>query len=161
LDLNLTEIISTIQEQKKKLLEALFALQTEIDNWKSLATKLEASQLSNPVVLDVGGTKFSCSPEKLLQVSDSYFSALLSGRWELKTQKDGSLFIDRDPTVFPLIMTYTRNRRVGFNVEEWILTLSEREKALLRKEAKFYCLEELLVPEDGNILEKDWWVHVH
>ena len=88
-------------------------------------------------------------------------------------------------------MTYTRNRRVGFNVGEWILTLSEREKALLRKEAKFYCLEELLyvfdllsaihsihkiicliqivssrlilvrVPEDGNILEKDWWVHVH
>lgn len=117
--------------------------------------------MSDPVVLDVGGTKFSCSIERLLQIPDTYFTALLSGRWELKVQKDGSLFIDRDPTVFSLIMTYLRSRGDEFNVIEWLSNLSVRKRALLKQEAKFFGFSELLIPEDGHILKKSHWEAVH
>ena len=55
-----------------------------------------------------------------------------------------ALFIDRDPTVFSLIMTYLRSRGDEFNVIEWLSNLSVRKRALLKQEAKFFGFSELL-----------------
>ena len=141
---NVRGIIEMIDAERKKLEEDRASLEKEKENWLQLKPKLEASQIEDCVTLNVGGTTFACSIDLLRKIPDTYFSGLVSGRWEMKKQKDGSLFIDRDPLVFPLIMTYMRKYGTDFDHREWYQSLSSREKLLLKDEADFYLIPQML-----------------
>lgn len=142
--LNLKDMIETIGSARDQLIEDRKELEKEKTVWMALEPKLQVSQLEDPIVLDVGGTKFACSIDILVKIPNTYFSMLVSGRWDVKTQKDGSIFIDRDPRIFSLIMTYMRKYGTDFNVSGWLKTLSEGDKMLFDDEVKFFLLQSSL-----------------
>ena len=61
------------------------------------------------VTLNVGGTKFTTSVETLCADADSMLAAMFSGRHALRPADDGSLFIDRDPKHFGLVLNFLRD----------------------------------------------------
>ena len=67
------------------------------------------NKIQNQVIsLNVGGTLFTTCLETLLVEPDSRLGRMFSGRHILETQKDGSIFIDRDGTHFGIILNYLR-----------------------------------------------------
>lgn len=160
LNLDFLEIIETINRERKKVEQDREALEKEKLSWVEQSQKLTAAQIGECITLNVGGTQFACSVDLLRKVPDSFFAALVSGRWELQRQKDGSVFIDREPTVFHLVMTYLRKYGSDFDMIEWHRTMTAREKLLLKDEAKFYILPDLLTPPEppSCISDADWKV---
>jgi hypothetical protein len=55
----------------------------------------DLSALRRRVKLNVGGVRFETSAATLAKYDDSYFGALFSGRFELRPDEDGSIFLDR------------------------------------------------------------------
>lgn len=64
------------------------------------------------VELNVGGQNFVTSKETLTWVTDSFFCSLLSGRISSKRDKNGAIFIDRDPKLFNVILNYLRTKEL-------------------------------------------------
>ncbi|XP_024624433.1 SH3KBP1-binding protein 1 isoform X2 [Neophocaena asiaeorientalis asiaeorientalis] len=62
--------------------------------------------------LNVGGKRFSTSPQTLTWIPDSFFSSLLSGRISTLKDETGAIFIDRDPTVFAPILNFLRTKEL-------------------------------------------------
>ena len=90
---------------------------------------------SEIINLNVGGTKFSTSRQTLTQISDTFFTGLLSGRIMTFRDDTGAIFIDRDPVLFRVILNYLRNRS---------LSLDEIKLKELKHEAEFYGLAPLV-----------------
>lgn len=60
--------------------------------------------------LNIRGRAFEVPRETMLRFSDTYFSALLSGRWQ--PDRDGAYFIDRPSEGFDRILEYLRSGRL-------------------------------------------------
>jgi hypothetical protein len=58
------------------------------------------------IMLHVGGTRFETNSQTLLTGEPSMFSSMLSGRFPLVADEDGSFFIDRDPKWFAPILNF-------------------------------------------------------
>ena len=97
--------------------------------------------MSSEIVLDIGGTKFKTSKMTLTSPVGSehghFFNRMFGGDWDIKSNEDGSIWIDRDPTHFSVILNYLRS---GDNVQlpDCIRDLNE-----LNAEAEFYGLKGL------------------
>ncbi len=80
-----------------------------------------------------------------MQVPDSFFTALLSGRISSLKDESGGFFIDRDPTLFSIILNYLRTRDVD---------MRSVDMRALRNEAEFYgiipLVKRLALCEDLN-----------
>lgn len=63
--------------------------------------------------LNVGGKRFSTSRQTLTVISDTFFTALLSGRISSLRDHKGAIFIDRDPKLFSVILNYLRSGEVN------------------------------------------------
>lgn len=137
-------IMKNITDERNKLLQDQESFAKEKLIWETSKHHLASSQLGDRIILDVSGTKFACSIETLTKIPDTYFSALVSGRWELKQQKDTSIFIEREPIVFHHIMTYLRKFGTDFDLHLWICSMTKAEQALLLEEAKFFLLDDLV-----------------
>ncbi|XP_046419641.1 BTB/POZ domain-containing protein KCTD3 isoform X2 [Neodiprion fabricii] len=87
------------------------------------------------VHLNVGGTRFSTSRQTLSWVPDSFFTALLSGRISSLRDETGALFIDRDPKIFSVILSYLRTRDID---------LKNADLRALRHEAEYYGIAPLV-----------------
>ncbi|CAH1162973.1 unnamed protein product [Phaedon cochleariae] len=85
--------------------------------------------------LNVGGKRFSTSRQTLTLIPDTFFSALLSGRISSLRDEKGAIFIDRDPTVFSVILNYLRTREVE---------LKGVDIKTLRHEAEYYNIAPLV-----------------
>lgn len=140
--------------KKKEVLEKeRMALESEISTWMALEKKLESTQTSDPVVLNVGGTKFYCAVETLRKIPDTYFAALVSGRWDLKKDQEGAIFIDQDPHIFRHVLTFLRLYGPGAQVLPWAFSLPLAENFLFRSQLKFFSLP-LFAPI--CLTEDDW-----
>lgn len=109
--------------------------------WEKYSPRFAVSQLSNPIVLNVGGEKFSTSLETLSKVPNSYFSNLVSGKWELQLCEDGSVFIDRSPIGFSLLLQYLRDPR---SFPSLCKHLTLVEIAHLKEDCGFYLMPQVL-----------------
>merc|ERR1719343_1420168 len=76
----------------------------------------ERQRLVNPQIaadsrvdLNVGGTVFETSRATLVQQPGSYLEALLSGRYQISRDRNGRVFINRDPEHFRTILNFLRN----------------------------------------------------
>ncbi|GMS87805.1 hypothetical protein PENTCL1PPCAC_9980 [Pristionchus entomophagus] len=99
----------------------------------------EGSQI---VSLNIGGRHFTTDVATLKRAHDSFFMILLDKRWrhsptEEHVMENLHFFIDRDPHHFGLILDHLR--RVPFN-----LPTCSRAIGDIRREAEFYCLDDLL-----------------
>lgn len=90
------------------------------------------------ITLNVGSIAFETTMCTLRNIPDSYFGALASGRHHLNREEDGSIFIDRSPDFFPIILEYLRNGGKYFEAPE---DLHDRDQLLL--EAEFYSLHSM------------------
>uniref|UniRef100_A0A915ICI4 BTB domain-containing protein n=1 Tax=Romanomermis culicivorax TaxID=13658 RepID=A0A915ICI4_ROMCU len=87
------------------------------------------------ISLNVGGTKFTTSKSTLTWIPDSFFTSLLSGRIPTLLDDNGSIFIDRDPNIFGIILNYLRTKQIN---------LKNVDIAALKHEAQFYGLGPLV-----------------
>jgi len=87
------------------------------------------------IELNVGGENFATSKETLTWIPHSFFCSMLSGRIKSTKDKHGAYFIDRDPSLFRVILNYLRTKRL--HVENVNL------KAL-KHEAEYFCLQPLI-----------------
>lgn len=111
--------------------EGLFSL-------KQRMTELHVIQ-EGRVKLDIGGNHFTTSLLTLTKESESMLSAMFSGRHPLKTEADGSYFIDRDGTHFRYILNYLRDGCI----KEGTLPTSDTVLRELLTEAEYYQLSGL------------------
>lgn len=68
------------------------------------------------IKINVGGKKFETRKGTLVNLG-FYFVQLLDSKFTPTTDNEGIIFIDRDPTFFPVLLNYSRN---GFNSDIFI-----------------------------------------
>ena len=100
----------------------------------------------NIVKLNVGGQIFVTTAETLNNKGTYNMLAAMLKHGSKKI--DGSIFIDRNPTVFRWILNYLRGSKVLPNQYQYIsddesIKIINPEFLLLREEAEFYALENL------------------
>ncbi len=89
------------------------------------------------IILNVGGKRFYTARSTLVTEPDSMLGAMFSGKYALSpSPSDGSHFIDRDPTLFHLVLNFLRSRKLTPD-------LTEKELRALELEAQFYSLDSL------------------
>ena len=98
---------------------------------------------------------FSTSRQTLTWIPDTFFTSLLSGRINTLLDDNGSIFIDRDPTLFTYVLNYLRTKEIN---------LPETESGIkgLMHEAEYYgiipLIQQLSICQDldcsscGNVL---------
>lgn len=87
--------------------------------------RADFSTPGEPIVFNVGGVKFATSVDTLRRVPNTYFSNLVSNRWEASLTKDGSIFIDRSPAAFGYLLEYLRSPENFHNIFD-LMTPMER-----------------------------------
>ena len=79
-----------LEQKEMELAQQISALEEEKDQMRS---RVDVGQI---VELNVGGQHFTTSSNTLQSQPDSMISAMFT-RWDLPKDKDGRIFIDRDP----------------------------------------------------------------
>ena len=108
------------------------------------AIKHELSTSGEPLILNVGGMKYSTSLVTLSSDTNSILYKMFNGKFSLKQSKDGSYFIDRNGKYFEYILDYMRNGKLNItrNTElinglimesEYYQLLSLNKELLLQK----------------------------
>jgi hypothetical protein len=88
------------------------------------------------ICLNVGGKRFCTSRQTLTSISDTFFTALLSGRISSLRDSSGAIFVDRDPKLFSIILNYMRTRQL-FDIKDCNLDI-------LKHESEFYGITPLV-----------------
>lgn len=101
--------------------------------------------------------RFSTSRQTLTCIPDTFFTALLSGRISSLRDDSGAIFIDRDPTLFGIILNYLRTRDID---------IKQCDLRILRHEAEYYnispLVKRLILCEDLNHSScGDVWFYAH
>src|SRR5690348_10297253 len=86
------------------------------------------------IELDVGGKFFTTSITTLTKEPDSMLGRMFSGRFPIKKNEKGRVFIDRDGAWFKLILEYLRDGQ--FYIPE-----DEKEVKKLQREVDYYQLD--------------------
>mmetsp|Transcript_39209 Transcript_39209/g.101432 ORF Transcript_39209/g.101432 Transcript_39209/m.101432 type:complete len:594 (+) Transcript_39209:65-1846(+) len=84
------------------------------------------------VDLNVGGTIFETGRATLVQQQGSYLEALLSGRYQVSRDRNGRIFVNRDPEHFRTVLNFLRNPQTPPMPRD-----SSESEALVR-EANYY-----------------------
>jgi hypothetical protein len=71
------------------------------------------------ILIDVGGTTFTSSVATLTG-SSAYFQRILSDLWQ--TEESGTLFLDRDPEPFAVLLSYMRDGLLGLPENDLLLS---------------------------------------
>lgn len=97
-----------VEELESQLRAIREAIQKKKDKEQALAAKLENDR-QGYLRLNIGGLIYTTSRYTLAKYPDSMLESLVSGRFELKTLDDGTIFIDRDGTHFNIILNALRD----------------------------------------------------
>jgi len=99
----------------------------------------ERNRIVNPqlaaeatVDLNVGGTVFETGRSTLVQQQGSFLESLLSGRYQVSRDRNGRIFINRDPEHFRTILNFLRNPQTP------PMPRDSSESEALVKEADYY-----------------------
>ena len=107
---------------------------SQLNGAHSVSNSLDFAE---PVVLEVGNHLYKTTLSTLKKIPNTYFSAMLSGQYQLVRQPDGSLFIDRDGKHFGSILSFMRSGYLAKPSDR-----VERKELLL--EAEYYCIKEAI-----------------
>ncbi|EFP09823.1 hypothetical protein CRE_21330 [Caenorhabditis remanei] len=130
------------KEVEEILEEAKFYHLIELSNYCTHHLDRKSSRNSTPVVdivqLDIGGTIFKTTKSTLTRF-DGMFKTMLDNEISVKKQDFESIFIDRSPKHFDIILNFMRDGDVE-------LPETNRELREVSKEAQYYLL--------GGLVEK-------
>lgn len=131
---------STRKKQRiEELEEKVLALDMQKQRWLEFEPKIKEFFAVKPIKLNVGGSLFSTTLENMVKEPNTYFFSLFGGKWCPKLDPvDGSVFIDRDPTMFAMILNYLRTGKISLD------GLPPFQLQLLKDEADFYQVGSLL-----------------
>lgn len=131
-----------LQTQRDVLHLEAVTLQADKDAFSSEIKKMAELHVMQEgrVKLDIGGHQFTTSILTLTKEADSMLAAMFSGRHALKTEADGSYFIDRDGTHFRHILNYLRDGCI----KEGTLPCSDAVLRELLTEGEYYQLSGLV-----------------
>ena len=106
-------ILRCIEEEKQIMQTEKDKLQADRTSFEQMQKRIEEvnSMRKHKVKLNIGGSTFETSVETLTCERGSMLEAMFSGRFKIEKEDDGSSFIDRDPTYFPLVLSYLREKR--------------------------------------------------
>jgi hypothetical protein len=90
--------------------------------------------------LNIGGQNFTTTLTTLTRFPDTMIGAMFSGRHDLKKNRSGAFFIDRDGMHFRQILNFLRSP------ETYKLNMEANLKEELKDEANFYGLGDLMFP---------------
>ena len=124
-------VATALSEGEAKLAE-------ERASWDALAAKLEASLTPDRIKMDVGGKIFAAGKSTLTSRPETFFGAMFSGRFPMCPQDDGTYFIDRDPSVFGVVLNFLRG------VPPDLDGMLEREVAQLKTDADYFQICDLV-----------------
>ena len=108
--------------------------------------KVESSVNKHPnrIKLEIGEKTFNTTKELLMSIPNTFFYACLSNADNFKKHEDGTIFVDRDPTVFDKIITYYRSGKLDLK------GMTSSMIDLLKEDFDFYCIpvpKELSYPD--------------
>jgi len=99
---------------------------------------------SKPIQLNVGGKNFVTTIETLIK-EKSVLEEMFTGKKKIVFDDHGSVFIDRDPDLFGLILEYLRTGRISSGgTKKFYLSL--------KREAIFFSLESLVLLLEERIV---------
>ena len=101
---------AAISEACKQLQQEADKLHNERETFDRMSKKIESTQISETVNLNIGGQHFTTTRQTLTKDPNSYFAAMFSGRFSLKRSEDGAIQtieIDRDGKHFRAIYLTT------------------------------------------------------
>ncbi|CAE8591768.1 unnamed protein product, partial [Polarella glacialis] len=100
-------------EYSHRLLQADQELRSVLEERAARREPCGASQ-NDVLTLNVGGKLYTLKRETLLVCRGSFLAELFSGKWEHALQKDadGNPFLDIDPSIWDLILSWLRDRKI-------------------------------------------------
>lgn len=101
--------------------------------------------------MNVGGELFTTKLETLVSISNTYFTTMFEGEYQLETDSNGNIFIDRDPELFGIILCLLRNQCSSDSISG-LAKLPNYKLALLKLELCFYGLN--FIVDELDKLEK-------
>ncbi|KAF2075721.1 hypothetical protein CYY_002964 [Polysphondylium violaceum] len=122
---NKSELVNTSDPIHDEIQE-MFQQEQKKQNMKKA---IEKTMISDPITLNVGGTKFTTSKTNLRKVPGSFFDVLLSGELDVKpmANKPSTYFIDRDATHFNHVLNYLREGDAAGEIPDEIKDQVEKE----------------------------------
>ena len=130
----LTSIVEALQAAVARRRERLTVEQQQFGMVRAEVEALNRWQ-EEVECLDVGGQRFHARSAVLSGHADHYLSALVSGNFAAAREADDSLFIDRDPQHFALILQHLREGTTS-------VPHDATARGQLRREAHYYGLSE-------------------
>ena len=130
----LTSIVEALQAAVDRRQERLALQQQQFGIVRAEVEALNRWQ-EEVECLDVGGQRFHARSAVLSGHADHYLSALVSGNFAAAREADDSLFIDRDPQHFALILHHLREGTTS-------VPHGAAARGQLRREAQYYGLSE-------------------
>jgi len=140
----MAEIDKTVEIFSKEVEDYFNSLelkQKEIElsykNFEILKKQFEKYDFNKKILLDIGGKVFATSQATLTNGKSHFFTAMFSGKYSTKPNEEGTYFIDRNPTMFQLILDYLRGEEI------YIREISAKDKKQLLRDAQYYQIHEL------------------
>ena len=133
---------AAISEACKQLQQEADKLHNERETFDRMSKKIESTQISETVNLNIGGQHFTTTRQTLTKDPNSYFAAMFSGRFSLKRSEDGAIQtieIDRDGKHFRHILNYLRDGKLSLPEEATCTDLEEIET-----EATYYQIQGII-----------------
>ena len=130
----LTSIVEALQAAVARHCERLALQQQQFEMVRAEVEALNRWQ-EEVECLDVGGQRFHARSAVLSGHGDHYLSALVSGNFAAAREADDSLFIDRDPQHFGLILQHLREGTTS-------VPHGAAARGQFRREAQYYGLRE-------------------
>jgi hypothetical protein len=119
--LKLTKLISTHALDINTMLEKTkseYIIQRR--DTKNINDKMpkNSSNMDSKITLNIGGALFCTTLGTITSETRSFFSAMFSDQFNTQPDRDGQYFIDRNPTLFPYIISYLRNPTMEPNLKK-------------------------------------------
>lgn len=123
-----------LMDMEARLAQREAALNAVLAQTQQRTDQMRSSGADQRARLNVGGTLFVTTRTTLSKFPDSFFGTLLSGRYQVPKDPDGSVFIDRAPDMFPYVLEFLRDGTVS--VEQPTEVFLHK----LRRDFEFYGL---------------------
>eukprot|EP00743_Colponemidia_sp_Colp-15_P008877 GILK01009687.1.p1 GENE.GILK01009687.1~~GILK01009687.1.p1 ORF type:complete len:231 (-),score=40.05 GILK01009687.1:122-775(-) len=129
-----------IEELRLKELALEQREQALLDEKKMMQSVI--GRIDEVVDVNVGGGKFTTARSTLCRFEGTKLEAMFSGRWKMALDREGRVFIDRDPKFFGTILNFLRDPEAHFE-----LAVEDREA--FQREVDWYGLTHVMFGPGG------------
>lgn len=134
-----TDLMSQLKDEVSEEHRGMESARSEFEQLKN-KMNIIASGTRKKVKLNVGGTVFMSTVDTLTVEKPTFFSAMFSEHFDTQPDEDGEIFIDRDPTHFPIILNHLRGKDMSGHMDALSPVLRED----LIEELQYYQIGSLL-----------------